>query len=135
MFSAIMFHCNLKGQQITDFALYQVAFQKTLQLSYVDKLLNDIQLEFRDKYKDELEAGIMRSYEFNDDFNRILREAELRSKSQAPIKMRTFEESKKSQKTVGSLKIDKNEKNKENGKSSKKGGTKNKKQDIMEEGK
>ncbi|XP_068687236.1 signal recognition particle receptor subunit alpha-like [Montipora capricornis] len=125
---------TLKYKLDNEFELvFVVAFQKTLQLSYVDKLLNDIQLEFRDKYKDELEAGIMRSYEFNDDFNRILREAELRSKSQAPIKMRTFEESKKSQKTVGSLKIDKNEKNKENGKSSKKGGTKNKKQDIMEE--
>ena len=116
--------------------LYQVAFQKTLQLSYIDKLLNDIQLEFRDKYKDELEAGVMRNYEFNDDFNRLLREAESRSKleSLAPTKMRTFEESKKSQKTVASLKIDKNEKNKESSKNTKKGGTKGKKREVMEEG-
>lgn len=115
----------------------QVAFQKTLQLSYVDKLLNDIQLEFRDKYKDDLEAGVMRNYEFNEDFNRLLKEAELRSKleSQAPTKMRTFEESKKSQKTVASLKIDKNEKNKESAKNTKKGGSKNKKPEVMEEGK
>ena len=93
-------------------------------------------MEFRDKYKDELEAGITRNYEFNDDFNRILREAELRSKleSKAPTKMRTFEESKKSQKTVASLKIDKNEKNKESSKNAKKGGSKNKKQEVMEEG-
>lgn len=93
-------------------------------------------MEFRDKYKDELEAGIMRNYEFNEDFNRILSEVELRSKleSQAPTRMRTFEESKKSQKTVASLKIDKNEKNKESSKNSKKGGAKNKKQDVINEG-
>lgn len=79
----------------------------------------------------------MRSYEFNEDFNRLLKEAELRSKleSQAPTKMRTFEESKKSQKTVASLKIDKNEKNKESAKITKKGGSKNKKPEVMEEGK
>ena len=79
----------------------------------------------------------MRSYEFNEDFNRLLKEAELRSKleSQAPTKMRTFEESKKSQKTVASLKIDKNEKNKESAKYTKKGGSKNKKPEVMEEGK
>lgn len=102
----------------------------------MDKLLNDIQLEFRDKYKDDLEAGVMRNYEFNEDFNRLLKEAEARSKfeAQAPTKMRTFEESKKSQKTVASLKIDKNEKNKESGKTTKKGAAKNKKADIMEEG-
>ena len=102
----------------------------------MDKLLNDIQLEFRDKYKDDLEAGVMRNYEFNEDFNRLLKEAELRSKleSQAPAKMRTFGESKKSQKTVASLKIDKNEKNKESSKTTKKGGTKNKKPEVMEEG-
>lgn len=102
----------------------------------MDKLLNDIQLEFRNKYKDDLEAGVMRNYEFNEDFNRLLKEAELRSKleSQAPTRMRTFEESKKSQKTVASLKIGKNEKNKESAKNSKKGGSKNKKPEVMEEG-
>lgn len=34
-----------------------VAFQKILQLSYVDKFLDDIHLEFRDRYKNELSAG------------------------------------------------------------------------------
>ena len=78
----------------------------------------------------------MRNYEFNEDFNRILSEAELRSKleSQAPTRMRTFEESKKSQKTVASLKIDKNEKNKESSKNSKKSGAKNKKHEVINEG-
>jgi len=31
--------------------VFVVAYQKFLQLSYVDKLLNDIQIEFRDRYK------------------------------------------------------------------------------------
>ncbi|KAM7440417.1 hypothetical protein ABFA07_010366 [Porites harrisoni] len=127
---------TLKYKLDNEFELvFVVAFQKTLQLSYVDKLLNDIQLEFRDKYKDELEAGVIRNYEFNEDFNRLLREAELRSKleAQAPKKMKTFEESRKSQKTVASLKIDKNEKNKEGGKNAKKGGGKNKEQQVVEE--
>ena len=49
--------------------------------------------------------------------------------------MRTFQESKKSQKTVESLKIDKNDKIKqENCKTSKKGGAKNKAQEVIEEG-
>ena len=79
---------------------------------------------------------MIRNYEFNEDFNRLLREAELRSKleAQAPKKMKTFEESRKSQKTVASLKIDKNEKNKEGGKNAKKGGGKNKEQQVVEEG-
>lgn len=79
---------------------------------------------------------MIRNYEFNEDFNRLLREAELRSKleAQAPKKMKTFEESRKSQKTVASLKIDKNEKNKEGGKNAKKGGGKNKEQRVVEEG-
>ena len=111
----------------------QVAFQKILQLSYVDKLLNDIQLEFRDKYKDELETGVIRNYEFNEEFNRLLKQAEITSKieSKVPRKMKTFEESKKSQKTVASLKIDKNE---EKNDKAKKGSTKNKQQETKPEG-
>ena len=35
----------------------KVAYQKFLQLSYVDKFLNDIQIEFRNRYKDELYKG------------------------------------------------------------------------------
>jgi signal recognition particle receptor subunit alpha len=31
--------------------VFVVAYQKFLQLSYVDKFLNDIQIEFRDRYK------------------------------------------------------------------------------------
>lgn len=96
-----------------------MAYQKNLQLSYIDKLLTEIQLAFRDKYKDDLEMGKMRNYDFEENFNGILKEIETSAKleSKAPKKMRTFEESKKSQKTVASMKIDpkketKTEKNK-----------------------
>jgi signal recognition particle receptor subunit alpha len=79
-----------------------------------------MQLAFRDKYKDDLEKGEMRNFEFRENFDFILKELESSAKleSKAPKKMRTFEESNKSQKTVASMKIDpkkeeaKNEKNK-----------------------
>ncbi|EDO46043.1 predicted protein [Nematostella vectensis] len=113
---------TLKYKLDNEFELvFVVAFQKILQLSYIDKLLNDIQLEFRDKYKDELNQGIIRNFEFSDEFNRILKDAENISKIEAkiPKKMRTFEESKKSQKTVASMIIDKNEEKTGKGKSKK----------------
>lgn len=61
----------------------------------------------------------MRNFEFTEEFNRLLRDAESSSKVEAsiPKKMRTFEESKKSQKTVASMIVKGNEtKNKKNGK-------------------
>ena len=62
----------------------QVAYQKILMLSYVDKFLNDIQMEFRNKYKDDLKRGhISRSFDFLDTFNCILRDAETFSKQEA----------------------------------------------------
>ena len=111
----------LKYKLDNEFELvFVVAYQNKLQLSYVDKLLTDIQLAFRDKYKDELEKGEMRNFAFQENFMSILKELENSAKleSKAPKKMRTFEESKKSQKTIASMKIDpkkeetKNEKNK-----------------------
>lgn len=56
----------------------QVGFQKILTLTYVDKFIDDVQLHFRDRYKNELEQkGAMkllnRSYEFEDDFKMLLR--------------------------------------------------------------
>lgn len=37
--------------------VFVVAYQKILQLSYIDKFLNDVHLLFRDKYKDELKLS------------------------------------------------------------------------------
>lgn len=56
----------------------QVGFQKILTLTYVDKLIDDIQLHFRDRYKNELaQKGALKflnySYDFEDDFLKLLR--------------------------------------------------------------
>lgn len=86
--------------------VFVVAYQKILQLSYVDKFLNDIHLEFRDKYKNELSDGnFFQDFNFMDIYNATLKDAEEWSKLQAkqPKQMRTFEESLKSKKTVASM--------------------------------
>jgi signal recognition particle receptor subunit alpha len=50
---------TLKYKLDNEFELvFVVAYQKILQLSYVDKFLNDIHLEFRDKYKTNLQEGL-----------------------------------------------------------------------------
>lgn len=56
----------------------QVGFQKILTLTYVDKFIDDVQLHFRDRYKNELEQkGALKhlnfNYEFEDDFTMLLR--------------------------------------------------------------
>ncbi|CAG5043630.1 unnamed protein product [Parnassius apollo] len=86
--------------------VFVVAYQRILQLSYVDKFLNDVHLEFRDKYKNELQTGRHNmEFEFKKCFDRVLKECEHWAKSQAkiPKQMRTFEDSQKSKKTVASM--------------------------------
>lgn len=86
--------------------VFVVAYQRILQLSYVDKLLNDVHLEFRDKYKNELCGGqMMIDFDFKACFDKILRQSEHWAKTQAkiPKQMRTFEDSVKSKKTVASM--------------------------------
>lgn len=57
--------------------VFVVAYQRILQLSYVDKFLNDVHLEFRDKYKNELQTGRYNSdYEFKMCFDKVLKECE-----------------------------------------------------------
>lgn len=61
-----------------------MAYQAELALSYTDKLLNDVQLEFRDKYKNELTAGnLMANFDFGNDFQRILKGIEEASRLEA----------------------------------------------------
>lgn len=55
-----------------------MGFQKILTLTYVDKLIDDIQLHFRDRYKNELvQKGALKflnhSFQFENDFNKLLR--------------------------------------------------------------
>ncbi|KAM9801334.1 signal recognition particle receptor subunit alpha [Neosynchiropus ocellatus] len=99
---------SLKYKLDNEFELiFVVGFQKILTLTYVDKLINDIQLRFRDRYKNELEQkGALKllnnSFDFGDDFKMLLREAEDSSKGRT-VSMKNYKESAKSQKTVKSM--------------------------------
>lgn len=92
--------------------IFVVAYQKILQLAYIDKFLSDVHLEFRDKYKNELTSQERDFFNFNfgTSFQRVLEEAENwgRQQSNIPRQMRTFKDSEKSKKTVKSMVIDKN---------------------------
>uniref|UniRef100_A0A8C6SS19 SRP receptor subunit alpha n=1 Tax=Neogobius melanostomus TaxID=47308 RepID=A0A8C6SS19_9GOBI len=89
--------------------ILQVGFQKILTLTYVDKFLDEVQLHFRDRYKNDLEQkGALKllnnNFDFEDDFSMLLKDAEGSSKAKGRGRdMRTFEESDKSQKTVKSM--------------------------------
>ncbi|XP_063978197.1 signal recognition particle receptor subunit alpha homolog [Diachasmimorpha longicaudata] len=105
--------------------VFVVAYQKILQLSYVDKFLNDIHLEFRDKFKNQLEKSqwFFDYGNFANDYQNILVAAEQWGKQQAkiPKQMRTFDESAKSKKTVASMIERKDDKDdKKSGKNKKK---------------
>ncbi|KAH6931136.1 hypothetical protein HPB50_022399 [Hyalomma asiaticum] len=97
----------LKYKLDNEFELvFVVAYQKVLQLSYVDKFLDDVHLEFRDKYKACLESGnFFSNFNFSSEFEEVLRSAEEYGRMLATQqkKMRTFEESLKSKKTVASM--------------------------------
>lgn len=72
----------------------------------MDKFLNDIHLEFRDRFKNELESSSwFTNFEFEHAYRMVLERAEQWSRSQAkiPKQMRTFDESQKSKKTVASM--------------------------------
>ncbi|XP_042269609.1 signal recognition particle receptor subunit alpha [Thunnus maccoyii] len=100
---------SLKYKLDNEFELiFVVGFQKILTLTYVDKFIDDVQLHFRDRYKNELEQKgalklLSNNFEFEDDFKMLLREAEESGKARGPAPMRTFKESEKSQKTVKSM--------------------------------
>ncbi|XP_046432998.1 signal recognition particle receptor subunit alpha homolog isoform X1 [Neodiprion fabricii] len=86
--------------------IFVVAYQKILQLSYVDKFLSDVHLEFRDRYKNELaKSQWFYNFNFKNSYDAILAAAEQWGKHQAklPKQMRTFDESIKSKKTVASM--------------------------------
>ncbi|KAM3830371.1 signal recognition particle receptor subunit alpha isoform 3-T3 [Vipera latastei] len=103
---------------------YGVGFQKILTLTYVDKLIDDVHKEFRDKYRNEFQQkgtlGILNgTFDFKEDFLRLQREAEESSKIRAPTAMKSFEQSAKSQKTVKSMIETRGEKPKEKTKNKK----------------
>ncbi|OWF52945.1 signal recognition particle receptor subunit alpha-like [Mizuhopecten yessoensis] len=97
---------TLKYKLDNEFELvFVVAYQKILQLSYIDKFLSDIQLEFRNKYKDDIQNGkLTRNLDFSDVFHSMLRQREEESRVEKVARpMRRFEDSKKSQKTISSM--------------------------------
>lgn len=86
--------------------VFVVAYQRILQLSYVDKFLNDVHLEFRDKYKNDLSDGkYFQVFDFMKSYENILKVCEQWGKTQSkiPKHMKTFDESVKSKKTVASM--------------------------------
>ncbi|NXS14583.1 SRPRA protein, partial [Neodrepanis coruscans] len=109
--------------------VFVVGFQKILTLTYVDKLIDDVHKEFRDKYRNEFQQkgalGLLNgTFDFKDDFMRLLRNAEESSKVRAPTVMKTFEQSLKSQKTVKCMIETRGEKPKEKVKNKKNKGSK-----------
>jgi len=103
---------TLKYKLDNEFELiFMVAYQNILQLSYVDKLLTDIQREFRERYNTSLlnlkNAGSDRL--LFDDFTEIYnfwlrkREEESRSEKKSGRVMKTFDDSHKSKKNVKSM--------------------------------
>jgi len=94
--------------------VFVIAYQKMLSLHYLDKLLDEIQLRFRDMFQDSLQAGkFLEDFSgFSPEFARTLRLVEEESKIEklALQKPRKFEESEKSQKSIKSMIVsDKNE--------------------------
>ncbi|XP_075046558.1 signal recognition particle receptor subunit alpha [Mixophyes fleayi] len=88
--------------------VFVVGYQKILTLTYVDKLIDDVHKEFRDKYRNQIQQngalGLLNgSFDFQDDFSFLLRTAEDSRKARAPAAMKTFEQSEKSRKTVKSM--------------------------------
>nr|XP_033775003.1 signal recognition particle receptor subunit alpha isoform X1 [Geotrypetes seraphini] len=104
--------------------VFVVGFQKILTLTYVDKLIDDVHKEFRDKYRNQFQKNgalgfLTGTFDFQDDFQDLLRAAEESSKNRAPTAMKTFDQSQKSQKTVKSMIKKPEEKPKENSKKNK----------------
>ena len=98
----------LKYKLDNEFELVFVAgYQKMLPLSYLDKLLDEIQLRFRDKYLHDLkESSFFRSFDFAAEFEEERRCAEkwaTREEKKKSTSMNSFHDSKKSVKTVGSM--------------------------------
>jgi len=94
--------------------VFVIAYQKMLPLLYLDKLLDEIQLRFRDMFQDNLKGGkVFADYSgFSPEFNRTLRlvEEESRIEKMAQNKPRKFEDSEKSQKSIKSMIVsDKND--------------------------
>ena len=101
----------LKYKLDNEFELvFIAAFQKMLPLLYLDKLLDEIQKRFRDRFENDLKANRIFSSSLYDTFTPVfegtLKKVETSfKKSESNKAMKTYEESSKSQKTIESMKI------------------------------
>jgi len=98
----------LKYKLDNEFELvFVLGYQKMLALAYLDKLLDEIQLRFRDMFLDSLKAGdVFGDFSsFGADFPKILKYVEKESEVEkiAAQKPRSFDESKKSEKSIASM--------------------------------
>ncbi|TRY64029.1 hypothetical protein TCAL_06273 [Tigriopus californicus] len=98
----------LKYKLDNEFDLVFIAgYQKMLPLYYLDKLLDEIQLRFRDKYLNVLkESNFFHSFDFSAEFQRTLKLVEndaKHSENRRKTEMRTFEDSSKSKKSIASM--------------------------------
>jgi len=94
--------------------VFVIGYQKMLNLTYLDKLLDEIQLRFRDNFQDDLKASrFFQDFSlFTPEFNKVWKAIEEESKleKQTQQKPRKYEETDKSQKSVKSMIVsDKNE--------------------------
>jgi len=104
----------LKYKMDNEFELvFVIAYQKMFSLLYLDKLLDEIQLRFRDMFQDNLQSGkFFADFSgFTPEFSRTLRLVEEESKLEklSSKKPKTFEESEKSRKTIGSMIMNKDQ--------------------------
>jgi len=103
--------------------VFVLAYQKMLPLLYLDKLLDEIQLRFRDQFEADLKGGkFLADFSgFSSVFPKVLRMVEEEAKLEKLIhnKPRTFEESEKSQKSIKSMIVTDNNDVKSTGKGKK----------------
>lgn len=87
--------------------VFVVAYQNILKLTYIDKFLTEIQLRFRDKYKQAIQSCQFANDfgDFKQDFDEILESCEREAEQLAQVqkKPRKYEESEKSTRTVASM--------------------------------
>ncbi|KAJ8779447.1 hypothetical protein J1605_012331 [Eschrichtius robustus] len=105
--------------------VFVVGFRKILTPTYADKLIDAVHRLFCDQYRTEIQQQSALSllngtFNCQNDFLRLLREAEESSKIRAPTTMKKFEDSEKAKKPVRSMIETRGEKPKEKAKNSKK---------------
>ncbi|CAD5223127.1 unnamed protein product [Bursaphelenchus okinawaensis] len=89
--------------------VFLVVYQSVIQMSYADKLLTEVNLRFRDLYKNILVSdgmlikGPKTFAGFNKEFPKILQQVEEENVKAGNKKPKTYQESEKSKKTVASL--------------------------------